>query len=140
MKSLATLAIIALLITACAGRSPRPVIVTQYGDPYKSCDLLALEFELIKKEVRRLLPESDTFTYNASMGVAGLFYFYPWFFLNLTEAEQREIEALHHRYNHLINIAKKKECGFSYKPAPVLKREIEDPTVTHTYPGKPRKL
>jgi hypothetical protein len=107
-----------LVLTSCAGRTPNPVSSYQYGDEKKSCQRLKSEIANVESEIAILLPQSEKGGYNALMGVAGLFILVPWFFMDFSEAEKVEIQALRRRYNNLIGISADKECGFEYEDIP----------------------
>ncbi len=106
-----TLALIALTIVGCAGRTPVPVMAAQYGDENKSCQTLAYEMNHAQSEMTRLLPKADKTGQNVALGIAGAFFLVPWFFMDFKEAEQTEYEAYRQRYNHLGMIAMQKNCG-----------------------------
>ena len=114
-----------LILTSCAGRTPNPVSSYQDGDEKKSCQRLQAEIASVETEIATLLPQSEKAGYNALMGVAGLFILVPWFFMDFSEAEKVEIQALRRRYNNLVFIASEKECGFEYQdiPDPFKKKE-----------------
>ncbi len=112
-SSLTTLSIITtLFLSACAGRTPAPVMTAQYGDQQKSCQALQFEMQNAQGEMNRLLPKTDKTGQNVALGVAGAFLLVPWFFMDFKEAEQTEYEAYRQRYNNLAIIAMDKNCGF----------------------------
>jgi hypothetical protein len=49
----------------------------------------------------------------------------PLFFMDLSDAEQVEVNAYRKRYNHLLIIAGEKNCGIEAEPIP----EIDKPSV-----------
>ena len=50
---------------------------------------------------------------NVALGVVGVILFWPaLFFMDLSKADQVELEALRKRYNALGRIAADKKCGF----------------------------
>ncbi len=105
-------------ITACAGRAANPIMVQQYGDQNKSCNALVRELQFIESEIYRLVPGTDKTGSNVALGVAGAFLLVPWFFMDFSEAEQVEVNALRQRYNHLIIISEEKGCGIDKKQVP----------------------
>jgi hypothetical protein len=111
-----------LLVMGCAGRPAHPVMVYQPGDAVRSCDGLERELELIEDDVFRLLPQTDKATKNTRLGVAGIFLLIPFFFMDLSKAEQVEVNALTQRYNHLLEIGDANNCGFSRTPIPDFKK------------------
>ena len=44
----------------------------------------------------------------------------PWFFMDLSDAEQIEVNAYRQRYNHLLIMAGEKNCGIKAEPIPEL--------------------
>lgn len=109
MKLIAVLTTI-FFLSACAGRTPNPVLISQYGDEQKSCKELGLEMKDIQGEIQRLLPKKDKTGKNVALGVAGAFLLVPWFFMDFKNAEAQEYEAYRQRYNHLSRIAQIKNC------------------------------
>ncbi len=112
--------VVASIIFGCAGREAHPVQVYQHGDTDKSCVALEKEIEYTKTEIRRLVPETEKTGKNVALGVAGAFLLVPWFFMDLSKAEQVEINALIQRHNQLAVIATDKECGFEVEEIPDL--------------------
>jgi len=109
MKLIAALTAVCFL-AACAGRTPNPVLISQYGDEQKSCKALGLEMTDIQGEIQRLLPKKDKTGKNVALGVAGAFLLVPWFFMDFKNAEAQEYEAYRQRYNYLSRIAQIKNC------------------------------
>lgn len=100
-----TLCLIIVILNGCAGRAANPVMVQQYGDENKSCKALNSEMQFVQSEITRLIPQTNKTGKNVLLGVTGWFFIVPWFFMDLSKAEQEEINALRHRYNHLAIIA-----------------------------------
>lgn len=99
------------IIAGCGGRAANPIMLQQYGDDRKSCRTLEQEMTLVQGEIQRLIPETEKTGKNVTLGVAGLFFIFPWFFMDLSKAEQMEVNAFRQRYNHLLIIATEKQCG-----------------------------
>ena len=116
-----------LLVAACGGRTPNPVSEYQYGDEKKSCERLRAEISQVNSEIVVLLPETDKTGQNVALGVAGAFLLVPWFFMDFTEAEQVEVNALRRRHNNLVNISAEKKCGFDDKEIPPFQMEVKKP-------------
>ena len=112
----------ALLVMGCAGRPATPVMVYQPGDQTRSCDALERELELIEDAIVRLLPKTDKAEKNTRLGVAGIFLLVPFFFMDLSKAEQVEVNALTKRYNHLLTIGQENGCGFKQTRSPDFKK------------------
>jgi hypothetical protein len=107
-----------IVLSGCAGRSAHPVMVYQHEDETRSCETLGRELDLIEEKVAQLLPQTDKADKNTKLGVAGIFLLVPFFFMDLSKAEQIEVNALIKRYNHLIDIGKAKGCGLLREPIP----------------------
>lgn len=115
-----------LFVTACGGRTPQPVMVSQYGDAEKSCDALRYEIHNAENDIQMLLPKTDKTGKNIALGVAGWFLLVPWFFMDFKNAEATEYQALRQRHQHLISIAMTKKCKVqpqSYPSMEEMKRE-----------------
>jgi hypothetical protein len=122
VKSLGALAFALSLLLSCAGRPAHPVTVYQHGDEAMSCDAIGRELELIEEQIRDLMPRTDKADKNTTLGVTGIFLIVPLFFMDLSKAEQIEVNALTKRYNHLLEIGKARNCGFDRKPIPDFKK------------------
>ncbi len=111
-RIIASSLVLALVLSACAGRPANPVMVDQVGDNKKTCASLETEMKGVQAEIQRLLPESDKSGKNIGLGVAGAFLLVPLFFMDLTESEKIEINAYRQRYNRLNILASEKKCSF----------------------------
>lgn len=114
-----------ILVVGCAGRTAAPVNVYQYGDEKKSCKALQSELAFTESEIQRLLPQTEKTGKNVALGIAGAFLLVPWFFMDMSKAEQIEINALRQRYNHLVIISNEKDCGFDIKEIPDFKESAK---------------
>jgi len=106
------------LILGCAGRDANPVMVQQYGDLKRTCDGLERDMVFIQGEIKRLIPETEKTGKNTALGVTGFFFIVPLFFMDLSDAEQIEVDAYRQRYNHLLIISEEKNCGIEAEPIP----------------------
>ena len=70
----------------------------------------------IQGEIQRLIPETEKTGKNTALGVTGFFFLVPLFFMDLSQAEQVEVNAYRQRYNHLLIIAGDKQCGIKEVP------------------------
>ena len=113
-----SIALATLILMGCAGRPASPVMVYQHGDEERSCDALERELELIGEDILTLMPKTDKAEKNTQLGVAGIFLLVPFFFMDISKAEQVEVNALTKRYNRLLEIAVEKDCGFDLQPIP----------------------
>lgn len=110
--------VISTHLIGCAGRAANPVMIQQYGDDKKSCQALEREMAFIQDEIQRLIPQTEKTGKNVALGVTGFFFIVPLFFMDLSEAEQIEVNAYRQRYNHLLIIAADKQCGIKGEPIP----------------------
>lgn len=109
-----------LLVVACGGKKPEPVMVKRPGDENKNCKLLAYDIGNIEYEIHKLLPETKGKTVkNVAYGVAGYFtFFIPWLLIDFNNAEAKEYEALRARHDHLARIAEGKDCQMTSQKYP----------------------
>jgi hypothetical protein len=110
------------LLIGCAGRAANPVMIQQYGDDKKSCQALEREMTFIQSEIQRLIPQTEKTGKNVALGVTGFFFIVPLFFMDLSQAEQMEVDAYRQRYNHLLVIAGDKQCGIEGQQIPEFTR------------------
>ena len=129
MKKSTVVLAVCVGLSACAGRTPNPVQSYQLGDDRKSCAALKAELANTEADILRKVPEADKTGQNVALGVAGAFFIVPWFFMDLSKADQVELEALRRRYNNLVILASEKECGFDVQP-------IQDPSKLQTQEAK----
>lgn len=116
-----------LLVTACGGRNPEPIMVKRLNDEKKNCKLLTYEIENLEFEIHQLLPKTDKLKQNVAYGVAGWFFLYvPWLLMDFKNAEATEYEALAARHTHLASLAKNKGCKILPKDYPSLDRVKEE--------------
>lgn len=101
----------AIALSACAGRPANPIATVQIGDERRSCEALIAEMSQIDADIARKLPDTQKTGKNVALGVTGLLFIVPWFFMDFSESEQIEIEALRNRYTRLNAIAADKGCG-----------------------------
>jgi hypothetical protein len=125
-NSLLAIFVVIAFCFACAGRAANPVMVHQYGDEKKSCEALEREMAFIQGEIQRLLPQTEKTGKNVALGVTGFFFLVPLLFMDLSQAEQMEIDAYRQRYNHLLIIANDKKCGFDEKEIPDFSRLLKN--------------
>lgn len=123
-NKLSKVVLLMITVVGCAGRAANPVMVNQYGDEGKSCKALEKEILFTEEEIKRLMPATDKTGKNVALGVAGAFLIVPWFFMDLSKAEQIEVDAFRRRHNRLIIIAEDKKCGLNKQQIP----DFEKPT------------
>ena len=112
-----------VIMSGCGGRTANPVLKSQYGDSKISCEGLQQDMSFVESEIRRLLPETEKTGKNVGLGVAGAFLLVPWFFMDFSDSEMIEINALRTRLNHLGILSEEKDCGFNFKRIEEFKAE-----------------
>lgn len=123
-------------LVGCAGRAANPVMIQQYGDDKKTCQALEREMAFIQGEIQRLIPKTEKTGKNVALGVTGFFFIVPLFFMDLSQAEQIEVDAYRQRYNHLLIIATDKQCGIEGQPIPEFTKP-KSPDADHSEETKP---
>jgi len=105
--------LLSLSVTACGGRNASPITVARVGDSQLRCDELISEMATLDSEARKKLGKDARKTgQNVGLGVAGVFLLVPFFFMDFSEAERIEAEALRDRYLPLQRLANRKNCEF----------------------------
>ncbi len=107
-----SLAIAALILSACAGREARPMQSTKATDAQLSCELMAGEMKSNIQMARALAKEMEETTgKNVAAAAVGVLIFPPLLLLmNLKEAEKTEMLALRDRNLHLRRLMTQKGC------------------------------
>ena len=120
IKSLALFALATTFMPNCLGHPPHPVAVDQESDKRKSCEELSNEITQINRDLKQMdvaLREAEMKDEVASFASA---IFFPLSILrDFRKAERVEYNALKNRYNHLVKIEHKSECGFEHSLKPV---------------------
>jgi hypothetical protein len=95
-----------LSISACAGRSPNPVAVSQIQDPTMSCAAIQAEMNANNNTVRDLSEEGGAkVAQNIAAGVAGVLIWPLWFAMDFQDAAGKETVALNNRNVYLGSLA-----------------------------------
>tara|TARA_B100001248_G_C27350000_1_gene440832 strand:+ start:629 stop:1114 length:486 start_codon:yes stop_codon:yes gene_type:complete len=96
----------------CAGNAPKPISVVQSGDFQLNCDQLTSAVNNIASFGNEL-SNDETIKWKRNIGLAsaGAFLIVPYFFMDLTEGDNIEINAARARYIHLHRIAVSKKCS-----------------------------
>lgn len=116
MNKLAWLLVGMLLLSGCMNRTANPVAQYQYGDEKKPCTVLRAECSQLEADITRKIGEKDSNSgKNAALGAAGVFFLVPFFFMDLSDSDRIELEALRQRHNALARMAVEKECSFDTK-------------------------
>ena len=104
-------AVVALPLAGCGGRAANPIAVAHPGDKDMSCDEIEAEMYDMDARARQLMGEESRKTgKNVALGVAGLFFLVPLFFMDLSDAERHEAQAMQDRGRHLLRLYNKKDC------------------------------
>lgn len=85
--------------------------VVRSTDMQLSCAQLDQEQLIIDGDARRLAGKTDKTVKNASLAAAGAFLVVPYFFIDLSEAEEIELNALRARYMRLERLKEIKSCS-----------------------------
>ena len=115
-----SIVVVLFVAQGCAGRSAHPIAVAQSGDAKKNCKALRKETKQILRKIHKMMPyikKKDKKT--VLLMAAGGLLIVPWFFLDLTNSEKVEANALRERYNYLSTLAGRHNCRFK---APKLKK------------------
>ena len=97
--------LVSVLFTACAGREANPVLMYLPGDENRSCKGLVAEMAQIQQQMDILRPKTNKFGTNAAWATAGVFLIFPFFFMDMKDAEKIEYDAFARRYNRLLILA-----------------------------------
>ena len=85
--------------------------VVRSTDMQLSCVQLDQEQLVIDADARKLAGKTDKTVKNASLAAAGAFLLVPYFFIDLSEAEEIELNALRARYMRLERLKEIKSCS-----------------------------
>ena len=122
IKPIVVLVVGVLFITqgCVGGRSAQPITVAQSGDAKKTCKTLRKETKQILRKIHKMVPKIKKKDRNRTLLIMpGVFLIVPLFFVDLSDAEKVETNALRERYNHLSTLAGRHNCRFR---APKLKK------------------
>lgn len=75
-----------------------------------SCSDILSEMSEVERKIKILVPDSQKTGKNVALGATGLFFIVPLFFMDFSDAEKVEIEALQERYNYLQRLYRSKNC------------------------------
>ena len=100
-------------IQGCAGRAALPVKVTQSGDVEKTCKNLQAEMKKYRRNIQKRIPAIKAADKKRTLlMLSGGLLIVPWFFLDLSDADKVEANAVRARHNYLADRAKKRKCRF----------------------------
>ena len=102
------------------GRSAQPITVAQSGDAKKTCKALRKETQQILRKIHKMVPKIKKKDRNRTLLIMpGVFLIIPLFFVDLSDAEKVETNALRERYNYLSTLVGRRNCRFK---APQMKK------------------
>jgi len=105
--------VVLFFVQGCAGRTSRPVKVTQSGDLEKSCEVLRAEMKKYRRSIQKRIPLIKAADKKRTLlMLSGGLLIVPWFFLDLSDADKIEANAVRARHNYLADKAKKRKCRF----------------------------
>jgi hypothetical protein len=100
-------------IQGCAGRAARPVKVTQSGDVEKTCKNLQAEVKKYRRNIQKRIPSIKAADKKRTiLMISGALLIVPWFFLDFSDADKIEANAVRARHNYLADRAEKLKCRF----------------------------
>ena len=109
------------ILSSCAGTPPKPVDVVQSGDYDLTCAALTTKINSAAQFGNELRSdETGKWKKNIGLAAAGGLLIVPYFFMDLTEGDNVEINAAKARYIHLHRIAVSKSCEGFDKNEPIL--------------------
>ena len=115
-KGFAIAAASAMVLGACAGRTPAPVAVVQPQDRYMDCAAITAEVQANNNKVSELGSEQGLkTTQNVAAGVAGFVIPILWFGMDWQGAQSKEVAALQSRQQYLATLAETRSA-----PAPAV--------------------
>jgi hypothetical protein len=120
MRKAIAFTLCSMVLVGCAGRTAAPVAQYQYGDQHKPCEHLKVEMSELQNDIALKSKKADnTQGANVALAVTGAILFWPaLFFMDLSEADRIELEALRKRHNALVRLCVDRDCGYEYKEMP----------------------
>jgi hypothetical protein len=102
----AFLSLVAVFLTACAGRDPQPIATVQPTDSTATCAMIVAEIEANNIKVKELAGEEGAkVAQNVAAGVAGIVIPVLWFGMDFKGAASKEVAALQARQQYLTTLA-----------------------------------
>ena len=106
MRVVATVAVLGIVLSACAGRDPQPVTTVQPQDAYSDCTMIRAEIEANNVKVKELADEQGwKVAQNVATGVGGLVLWPLWFGMDFKGAADKDAAALEARQKYLTELA-----------------------------------
>lgn len=100
-----------LILAGCGGRAPNPILVRQPGDQKLSCSAIEWQLDHMYRVMAQLAPHTDKTMQNMALGVAGYFFIFPVFLMDLRNAEATEYKSYQKRFRHLDRLRSAKGCN-----------------------------
>ena len=112
-KLICVLLVYCFIFAGCAGRKANPVPLYLPGDENLDCTLLKGEIFQLQADMEEILPHTSKAVQNTASVIGGLFFIVPFFFMDLSNADKVEFEAMRKRHNRLLTFAEAKGCDLS---------------------------
>ena len=117
--------VLALVVGACAGRSPAPVSVVQPMDDRMDCTAIVAEVQSNDAKISGLGREQGgKVAQNVIAGVAGIFIPILWLGMDFQNSAGKEVAALQQRQNYLAKMAGQRTCA-NAQPANTAAARVE---------------
>lgn len=109
----------ALLLAGCAGRTGHPVAISNGYDAALSCQQMQAEIQANQTKATQVAEEKNSAENgNIAVGAVGALLFWPALFaLDLSDAEQREMDALEARNSYLQLMMQTTCSGYGVRTA-----------------------
>ncbi len=104
---------VSIFLAGCFGREANPVELSMPKDAESSCEVLQSEMDNLCADMKVLKPKTNKFWTNT------IWFIILPFIMDVKEAEKIEYNAMQRRHNHLLIIAREKECGFADSIEPI---------------------
>lgn len=112
IRKVSLIAVSLTFLSACVHTTPMPVQVSQPGDVSMSCQSIVAEME----EMTNLVKSKDSelngqIAKNSALGVTGVFFIVPLFFMDTSDAKTVEGQAAKNRFKKLQQMYSDKKCA-----------------------------
>jgi hypothetical protein len=106
------MAIMAVCLAACMGRTPQPVAIIQPQDQMMDCTAIYAEIQANNGRVQQLAKDNGwKVAQNVAAGVGGLVIWPLWFAMDFQGTADKEAAALQARQQYLGALAVQRHCG-----------------------------
>lgn len=110
-KIIPIILMMSVALYGCARSTPNPVPLAQVGDEAKSCDAIANEMQQMQNQA--LVAAGDRNNQvgsNVALGITGVLFILPLFFMDLGNAATVEEKAAQARYQRLQQMQVDRKC------------------------------